>query len=155
MKPIEICRSLLRLGVLTFTLVVPLLLAGACAENPAAPIASGASTELGIKTFPKKWVGVYEPAGSGRGPKVNSLIINKTTFSWGGCEDTSIRRIAESKNEFVFEVDPRAKCGWAGWIVRLYMPVTVSFITVDVYRTTSDLESKRYTAHYSFERVAR
>jgi hypothetical protein len=131
----------------------------------AIPFASNASTEIrpatreaeasvvSIESFPPKWLGTYEPTGSARGPKVNSLIISKRAFTWGGCVNTTIRQIVRSENEFVFEVNPNAECSWAGWIMRLNVLVPHVHITADAYRTKHDFESRRYSARYSFSKV--
>jgi len=129
-----------------------LFAAYACAENSAARLESEVLTATN-RNFPPIWLGAYEPTGSARGPKVNTLTINQTTFTWGGCNDATIRQIAQSENEFVFEADPNAKCGWAGWIMELKLLVPNLHITVDAYRTTRDFEDKRYAGRYSFEKV--
>jgi len=146
--------QVLRVVSKTIGIAAILFTASACVENPAPAVKfEGTATAFTNNSFPPSLLGAYEPTGSARGPKVNSLIISKTTFTWGGCEDTTIRRIPQSENEFVFEANPNAKCGWAGWIFAINTRVPNLHITIDAYRATRDFEARKYSARYSFEKV--
>ena len=142
MKPVKICRSLGLLLVLTFSLVVLLSSASACAEDPTAP-RSGAAAGVSGSNVASKWVGVYD--GSGRGCRMAPLTIRGSTFTWGDCNTVKIRVIGASDTEFAFEVDPSAKCGWAGWIVAL-TPLSPDWRVVDVnaYRRLEKYQAKQY-----------
>jgi hypothetical protein len=106
----------------------------ACAQGPTTSRSiSGVSGSDAVS----KWAGEYDPFS--RACIADALIMHASKFSWGDCKEAKIRVIAASDTELLFEVDPKAKCGWAGWIVGLTRPSTASrAVSVNAYRNIQD-----------------
>jgi hypothetical protein len=149
MKPVKISRSPRLLCVFTFTVVAALFTATACAGDPATP-RSRAPVDASRSEVASQWVGVYD--GFSRACEGYPLTISKSTFTWGDCNAVTIRVIAASDTELAFEVDPNAKCGWAGLIVALTTPSLASrAVSVNAYRTLiayQGKESDAFCAYY-------
>jgi hypothetical protein len=98
-----------------------------------------------------RWVGIYNPFS--RACYNDPLTIHGTTFNWGSCKNVSIRVIAASVTEFAFEVDPSARCGWAGWIVALTTPSAESIaVDVNAYRKLAKYRAKERDAYCAYSR---
>lgn len=152
MKPAKICRSLPLLGVLTFSLVVPLFPASACAGEPTAST-SGVAPGVSASGLASKWMGAYDPFS--RACSGNVLTISGSTFTWGDCKEVTIRMVAAFDTEFAFEVDPNAKCGWAGLIVALTIPTAESrAVDVNAYRSLIAYQAKESIAFCAYSKTA-
>ena len=148
MKALKICWSLLLVSVVTFTVIVPLLQASACAEDP---MASRSSVAGGVPSGNpvSKWVGAYNPFSHACMPDM--LTMFGSTFSWADCKVVRIRVITVSDTELVFEVDPKAKCGLAGWIVALTTPSADSrAVDVTAYQSLMQYETKGYDSFCAY-----
>jgi len=45
------------------------------------------------------------------------LTMTASRFRWMDCKPVKYRVAAASETQLLFEVDPKAKCSWAGWLV--------------------------------------
>jgi hypothetical protein len=150
MKPVKTCRSLQLRLAWKCTLVVLLFTASVWAEDPTTSRSSVAAGVSG-SDLASKWVGVYD--GIGRACGNDPLTMHESKFSWMNCREAKIRVIAASDREIAFEVDPKAKCGWAGWLVGL-TALSPEWRDVDVkaYRNLSDYRAKEYKAFCAYSK---
>jgi hypothetical protein len=77
----------------------------------------------------------------------------ETNFTWGDCKKVTIRVIAgsDTDTELVFEVDPNAKCGWAGLVVALTTPSPDSrAVSVNAYRSLEKYRAKESVAFCAY-----
>ncbi|MGH7304426.1 MAG: hypothetical protein ACRELZ_14110 [Candidatus Rokuibacteriota bacterium] len=90
-----------------------------------------------------RWVGAYD--GFSRGGSAHPLTIATSTIRWVDCREASIRVVATSDTELVFEVDPNAKCGVAGQIVTLTrLSASGPVVDVKTYRSLEKYRAKEY-----------
>ena len=88
-----------------------------------------------------KWLGAYEPLS--RACEKEILTMGRANLTWGDCKRAKTQLISVSKTELVVSVDPKANCGWAGWIVALTTPSADSrAVSVNAYRARADYQAK-------------
>ena len=104
-------------------------------------LASDASAQL-----PPKWIALYE--GTSRACDGSRLIMKASTVSLDDCRSVKYRVVTVSETQLIFEVDPKAKCGWAEWLIALteIPPGNVGF-EVTAYRSREKQQAKEYSSY--------
>lgn len=141
----------------TIVFVAAILFApSACAQSPTTPATSNTSSNAPDSSLALKWLGKYEPLSRDGIRMKNILEVNKSTFSWMDCNEVNIQPILVSLTELSFEVDPTAKCGWAGWIVALTTssPESLAAIRVNAYRGLQQYQAKGYGASFPYSKIS-
>ena len=101
------------------------------------------------------WYGSYKPL-SHDGKKLKSyLAINGSTISWMDCNEVNVRIFISSSVEHAVQLDPKARCSWAGWIVALKRSAPDSFldIRVNAYRNLDKYKLESYSASYPYSKL--
>ena len=77
--------------------------------------------------------------------------MKETRVSLDDCESVKYRVVKASETQPVFEVDPTAKCGWAGWLITLTEnpPGSVG-IEVTAYESREKQQAKEYSSYYVY-----